>query len=100
MIPDLRSVRIAAASLTNDVNNLKRRLDNAPPDFRNAKEESKMWAFVGHQGTVAGHRGTVLADRRQPSAPSFDNVTYSASSWKIGARATEIHPTTGQHTCA
>ena len=24
-------------------------------------------------------------------------MQYTASSWKIGARSTEIHPTTGQH---
>jgi hypothetical protein len=86
-IADMRSIRIASASLQNDVRNLKRAVDKAPP----APEESKVWQFAGHQGRC------VLVDRRNPTVPPADNVRYTASSWKIGARATEIHPVSGQH---
>jgi hypothetical protein len=87
-ISDLRSVRIASESLQNDVRNLRIAVQGAPPP----PDESKVWKFVGHQGR------RVLVDRRPPCKPPADNVQYTASSWKIGARATEIHPTTGQHT--
>ena len=85
---DLRAVQIASDSLTNDVRNLKRavlRVDKVPD------EESKTWQFAGHQGRK------VLVDRRAPTVPPKDNPRYTASSWKVGARATEIHPVTGQH---
>ena len=87
-IPDLRAVQIASASLANDVYNLKRAVDKSPA----APEESKVWQFAGHQGR------RVLVDRRAPTKPPSDNTRYTASSWKIGARATEVHPLTGQHT--
>jgi len=86
-IADLRSVRIASESLQNDVRNLRAAVSKAPP----APEESKVWKFVGHQGRK------VLTDSRAPCPPPANNVTYTASSWKVGMRATEIHPTTGQH---
>lgn len=86
-ISDLRSVYIASESLQNDVRNLRTAVSKAPP----APEESKVWEFAGHQGRK------VLVDRRKPDKPPEGNVTYTASSWKIGARSTEIHPTTGQH---
>ena len=86
-ISDLRSVRIASLSLQNDVRNLKGAVDKAPP----APEETKMWNFAGHQGRK------VLVDRRPPTKPPADNARYTASSWKIGNRATEVHPITGQH---
>jgi len=86
-IGDLRSVRIASNSLQNDVQNLRRAVERAPP----APPESKVWQFAGHQGRK------VLVDRRAPTKPPTDNTRYTASSWKIGDRATEIHPVTGQH---
>lgn len=86
-IPDMRAAQIASSSLTNDVRNLKMAVSKSPP----APEESKTWSFVGHQSC------RVLVDRRQPSKPSTDNKRYTASSWKIGMRATEVHPVTGQH---
>ena len=55
-ISDLRATRIASNSLQNDVNNLRRVVERAPP----AEPESKIWAFVGHQGR------RVLVDRRAP----------------------------------
>ena len=90
-IADLRSVRIASQSLTNDVRNLKAAVGRANPEHANAPEESKVWQFAGHQGRK------VLVDRRAPTKPPVDNVQYTASSWKIGNRTTEIHPVSGQH---
>ena len=86
-ISDLRSVRIASDSLQNDVRNLRAAVSKAPP----APEESKIWQFAGHQGR------RVLVDRRHPTKPPEGNVQYTASSWKIGSRSTEIHPISGQH---
>jgi len=86
-IADLRAVRIASQSLQNDVYNLRRKVESAPP----APEESKVWRFAGHQ------QEKVLVDRRAPCPPPSDNVQYTASSWKIGARATDVHPVSGQH---
>lgn len=86
-ISDLRSVRIASDSLQNDVRNLQAAVAKAPP----APEESKIWKFVGHQGR------RVIVDQRKPTKPPEGNVTYTASSWKIGGRSTEIHPISGQH---
>jgi len=60
----------------------------APP----AELDSKVWAFAGHQGR------RVLVDRRAPEPPPTDNVTYTSSAWKIGMRATDVHPISGQHT--
>ena len=89
-IADLRSVVIASESLQNDVRNLKAAVVSKGT-LANAPEESKVWQFAGHQGRK------VLVDRRAPTKPAFDNPQYTASSWKVGARTTEIHPTTGQH---
>ena len=86
-IADLRATRIASNSLRNDVLNLQRVVSNAP----SAEPESKMWAFAGHQGR------RVLVDRREPAKPVLDNPIYTSSSWKIGMRATEVHPVSGQH---
>ena len=88
-IADLRATRIASESLTNDVNNLRRAVGKA--NMADVPEESKVWQFAGHQGRK------VLVDRRAPCAPPVNNVQYTASSWKVGARSTEIHPTSGQH---
>ena len=88
-IPDMKATNIACQSLSNDVSNLLRAVSGKPPP---TSEESKTWAFAGHQGR------TVLVDRRPPAKPNTDNKRYTASSWKIGARATEVHPVTGQHT--
>ena len=88
-IADLRATYIASASLANDLRNLKRAVDKAPPLTR--VEETKQWAFVGHMGR------RVLVDRRVPCPPTRDNPTYCASSTVIGERATEINPATGQH---
>ena len=90
-ISDLRSVRIASASLANDVRNLEKAVDLKKQKIPDAPEESKIWQFVGHQSRK------VLVDRRAPCPPPTDNVRYTASSWKVGARATEIHPISGQH---
>ena len=68
--------------------NLERVVSKAPA----AEEESNIWAFQGHQGR------RVLVDRRAPEKPPLDNVTYTASSWKVGLRSTEVHPISGQHT--
>lgn len=87
--PDLRSVNQASRSLENDVRNLRLKVESAPTI---PEEERKSWQFAGHQGR------RILVDRRAPTAPPADNPRYTASSWKIGARATEIHPTSGQHT--
>ena len=87
-IADLRAPRIASESLANDVRNLKAavaRTKTVPA------EETKTWEFAGHQGR------RVLVDRRAPTAINWDNVQYTASSWKVGSRSTEIHPITGQH---
>lgn len=84
---DLRATNIASRSLSNDVYNLKRAVSSAPP----AEEEKKVWKFAGHQGRK------VLVDLRKPCPPPEDNVQYTASSWKIGQRSTEIHPISGQH---
>ena len=91
---DLRATRIASQSLTNDVGNLRRILDAAKAGGAEPEPEAKVWAFAGHQGR------TVLIDRRDPGPPpssTHANPTYTASSWKVGERATEIHPATGQH---
>ena len=92
-IADLRSVVIASNSLENDVRNLARAVKQKKekPGLEDVPEESKIWAFQGHQGRC------VLVDRRAPCPPPEDNARYTASSWKIGARSTEIHPVTGQH---
>ena len=87
----MRATRIASASLENDVRNLQRAVSRAPPELANAPEETKSWQFVGHQCR------RVLVDRRAPTVPPKDNVQYTASSWKIGNRSTEIHPTHGTH---
>ena len=84
----MRAVRQASASLQNDVANLKRRIDAYPGE---AEEETKVWAFVGHQGR------RVLVDRRNPEKFDTSNARYCASSWKLGYRATEINPLTGTH---
>jgi hypothetical protein len=91
-IADLRSTIIASDSLTNDVRNLSRAVQIKSQKVPNAQEESKTWQFAGHQGRK------VLVDRRAPMPPPSNNPQYSASSWKIGARSTEVHPVTGQHT--
>ena len=88
-IPDLKQIETASRSLANDVNNLRRavsRVEVVP------EEESKVWAFQGSSGR------RVLVDRRAPDPPPANNPRYTSSAWKIGARATEIHPISGQHT--
>ena len=88
-IPDLRAVQIASASLANDVNNLRRavaKVEVIP------EEDAKVWSFQG----ASGRR--VLVDRRAPAPMPYGNARYTASSWKVGARSTEVHPITGQHT--
>lgn len=89
-IQDLRATRIASDSLRNDVRNLQRVVMSSP-NAATVEPESKVWAFAGHQGQ------RVLVDRRPPQKPPLENVTYTASSWKIGLRATEVHPVSGQH---
>jgi len=86
-VPDLRATRIASASLANDVYNLRKAVEKAPP----APEETKVWAFAGHQGRC------VLVDKRPPAPMPANNTRYTASSWKVGGRATEVHPISGQH---
>ena len=91
-IPDLRATNIASASLTNDVQNLRAAVSKATKGNDTVEvEESKVWQFAGHMGRK------VIVDRRPPSKMPTDNTRYTASSWKIGARATEVHPVTGQH---
>ena len=87
-IADLRATRIASESLRNDVRNLQRVVNAAPA---NPEPESKQWAFLGNHGR------RVLVDRRAPEKPPMDDVIYTASSWKVGLRSTEVHPVTGQH---
>ena len=91
-MPDLRATRIASNSLQNDVRNLKKAKDAAVPSDMSVTDSGKGLRFVGHQGRK------VLNDPRPPCPPPDGNVQYTASSWKIGSRSTEIHPTTGQHT--
>lgn len=93
-IPDLRATRIAADSLSNDVANLARFVKAHQKDQKGDRpneEEAKVWAFAGHQGR------RVLVDRRNPTKPENNNPRFTASSWKVGDRATEINPVTGQH---
>jgi len=90
-IADLRSTVIASDSLANDVKNLSRALEGAKARCPQAEEERKNWQFAGHQGRK------VLVDRRPPGPPPTNNPTYTASSWKVGARSTEVHPVSGQH---
>ena len=90
-IADMRSSIIASDSLTNDVANLRRVVESHPPDARDAEPDTKMWAFAGHQGR------RVLVDRRAPTVPLTDNPTFTATSWRIGDRATTVNPVTGQH---
>ena len=85
----MRAVRQASASLQNDVANLKRVVENSP--CKDAEPETKIWAFQGHQGR------RVLVDKRDPEKFDTSNARYCASSWKIGARSTEINPVTGTH---
>jgi len=86
---DMRAVRQASASLTNDVNNLKRRIDtSAYPD---AEPDGKVISFQGSSGRH------VLVDRRNPEKFDTSNARYCASSWKVGHRSTEINPVTGTH---
>ena len=86
----MRAVRQASASLQNDVANLKRCVESNPN--KDAPPETKVWAFAGHQGRC------VLVDKRNPEKFDTSNARYNASSWKIGARATEINPVSGTHT--
>ena len=90
-IADLRATRIASESLANDVRNLKVAVGKVPAHLASAEPDSKIWAFAGHQGRK------VLVDRRGPEPPPVGNVQYTASSWKVGGRSTEIHPISGQH---
>lgn len=91
-IPDLRATRIATNSLQNDVANLARFVEAHQKEGGPNEEEAKVWAFAGHQGR------RVLVDRRNPTKPENHNPRFTASSWKVGDRATEINPVTGQHT--
>ena len=88
-ISDMRSVRQASASLQNDVNNLKRRIDTSA--FPDAELDGKVWSFQGSSGRH------VLVDRRNPEKFDTSNARYTASSWKVGFRSTEINPLTGTH---
>ena len=90
-MPDLRATRIASSSLQNDVRNLKKAKDAAVPSDMAVTDSGKGLRFVGHQGRK------VLNDPRPPCPPPDGNVQYTASSWKIGSRSTEIHPISGQH---
>merc|ERR1719291_623771 len=88
---DLRPVRIASESLSNDVRNLRLCVESHQAAGAEAPE-SKFWSFAGHQGC------TVIVDRRKPTAPPItEDPTHVASSWKIGERSTSINPITGQH---
>ena len=88
-ISDMRSVRQASASLQNDVNNLKRRIESSK--FPNAEPDAKVWSFQGSSGR------RVLVDRRDPEKFDTSNARYTASSWAVGFRSTEINPLTGTH---
>ena len=88
-ISDMRSVRQASASLQNDVQNLKRRVESSK--FKDAQPDAKVWSFQGSSGR------RVLVDRRNPEKFDTSNARYTASSWKVGARSTEINPLTGTH---
>ena len=48
-----------------------------------------------YQGHV--HRRTQY-DPRNPAPPPYGNPLYTSSNWAYGARATTVHPTSGQHT--
>ena len=88
-VMDMRASLQARASLENDVRNLKVAVDSK--DMSHVEPESKVWAFVGHQGR------RVLVDRRNPEPPPLDNARYCASSYKVGYRSTEINPVSGTH---
>ena len=88
-VMDMRASLQARASLENDVRNLKVAVDSK--DMSHVEPESKVWAFVGHQGR------RVLVDRRNPEPPPMDNARYCASSYKVGYRSTEINPVSGTH---
>mmetsp|Transcript_19647 Transcript_19647/g.32746 ORF Transcript_19647/g.32746 Transcript_19647/m.32746 type:complete len:156 (-) Transcript_19647:12-479(-) len=86
---DMRAVRIASQSLTNDVANLKRCVDACPaPEM---EPDTKIWAFAGHQGQ------RVLVDRRNPLPMPSSNPIYCASSWRVGGRALDVNPVSGLH---
>lgn len=90
-VADMRASKQARASLVNDLNNLKRVVETAPPEFADAPPETKVWAFQGHM------QRCVLVDRRNPEKFDTSNARYNSTSWKIGARATEINPVSGTH---
>ena len=88
-ISDMRAVRQASQSLENDVNNLRLRIERSA--FPDAEPDGKVWSFQGSSGQH------VLVDRRNPTKFDTSNARYTASSWKIGHRSTEINPVTGTH---
>ncbi len=89
MLADKKSSLVQDRALANDLRNLRNMVVSSGID--KMEPDSKVWSFQGHLGT------RVLVDRRDPAPPPADNPRYTASSWKVGERATEINPITGQH---
>ena len=92
-IADLRAIRIASKSLSTDLANLKRTVEGKPipPDTR-IVDGVMQHKYQGHV-----HRRTQY-DPRNPAPPPYGNPLYTSSNWAYGARATTVHPTSGQHT--
>lgn len=88
-LADMKAAVVLERALANDLRNLRTRV--MASGASTAAPDSKVWAFQGHLGT------RVLVDRRDPMPFSKDNPQHMSSSWKVGERATEINPITGQH---
>lgn len=88
-LADRKSAIVQDRALANDLRNLRTKVESS--GAATAAPDSKVWAFQGHLGT------RVLVDRRDPLPFQTDNPRFMASSWKVGERATEINPISGQH---
>mmetsp|Transcript_3679 Transcript_3679/g.11095 ORF Transcript_3679/g.11095 Transcript_3679/m.11095 type:complete len:141 (+) Transcript_3679:23-445(+) len=89
-----KKAQIEDRGLANDLRNLQsmvRRAKAGDEASAQLTPVSKTWAFQGHLGR------TVLVDRRDPAPFDRSNPRYMASSWRVGERATEINPISGQH---
>ncbi len=90
-LADLKAVRQGEKAMANDLYNLQLRVAQLEAASASPQPESKVWSYSG----ALNHR--VLVDRRDPQPFARDNPRYTASSWRVGERATEINPITGQH---
>jgi hypothetical protein len=88
-VADKKSAMMQDRALANDLRNLRAMV--IASGASTSAPDSKIWAFQGHLGT------RVLVDRRDPAPFPHNNPQHMSSSWKVGSRATEINPITGQH---